>query len=52
MSLVDGRRKEVDVRALLYALRSYGPKLGKTICWFISQPRQDDSCRSTGAASG
>ena len=62
MSLVldgDGRRNEVDApteMALLYALRNdlgaYGPKLGKTICWFVSRPRQDDRCRSTGAASG
>jgi hypothetical protein len=56
---VDGRRNEVDApaeTALLYVLRNdlraYGPKLGKTICWFVSRPRQDDRCRSTGAASG
>lgn len=43
---VDGRRNEVDdpaETALLYALRNdlraNGPKLGKTICWFVSRPR-------------
>jgi hypothetical protein len=55
----DGRRNEVDAPAdtallcvLQNDLRAYDPKLGKTICWFLSRPRQDDRCSSTGAAAG